>query len=601
MSKKYLPVIILIILLGWAVYKFLPTRYLTKLDVEGFARLPVQARGRIQPMESLARNSLMIISGKQTVYLEKEKERLPAIAWLMQLTMQPEVAAQYPVFRIDNAEVLSLMKLPAADKNYFSFNELRDSIPLVLNEREKIPKEPSACSVFQNQLERLYNGLIIYDRLFHLLHTATDPSELELEYANWLASIEPGMKAIESKEKNEVADSESLRGFIYLANRYWQLSSAIPFAVVPPDPGQDEWANIGFALLKAIRSGKINPVVIDYAKLTNAFRTGDSTAFNTIIKSIQTAVKPHVNTFKLSFEVLFDQWEVFYVSTVIYLISFLLIIISLIFPKWNFQKAAYWVLVVGFLIHTFGLIARMYLQGRPPVTNLYASAIFIGWVGVLLGLILERIQKAGLGTMVAAIMGFVTLIIAHNLGLSDPDQFEVVRAVLDSNFWLSTHVVVVTMGYAGMFLGGILGIIYCLGRWFRMSTAKRQMLYSICYGVTCFSIVFSFVGTMLGGIWADQSWGRFWGWDPKENGALMIVLWCAIMLHAKWGKLVSEKGFMLMAVFGNVVTSWSWFGTNMLGVGLHSYGFMEGAFWVLLAFIVSQIFIIVSTALLKKR
>ena len=109
------------------------------------------------------------------------------------------------------------------------------------------------------------------------------------------------------------------------------------------------------------------------------------------------------------------------------------------------------------------------------------------------------------------------------------------------------------------------------------------------YGVVCFGLLASFVGTILGGIWADQSWGRFWGWDPKENGALIIVLWNSLILHARWGGLVRQRGLMALAVFGNVVTAWSWFGVNMLGVGLHSYGFMDSAFWWLAAFMGTQL------------
>ena len=109
------------------------------------------------------------------------------------------------------------------------------------------------------------------------------------------------------------------------------------------------------------------------------------------------------------------------------------------------------------------------------------------------------------------------------------------------------------------------------------------------YGITCFATLFSFVGTILGGIWADQSWGRFWGWDPKENGALLIVLWNAIILHARWGGLVRDRGLAVMSVFGNIVVSLSWFGVNMLGVGLHSYGFMDKAFGTLVTFIASQL------------
>ena len=112
------------------------------------------------------------------------------------------------------------------------------------------------------------------------------------------------------------------------------------------------------------------------------------------------------------------------------------------------------------------------------------------------------------------------------------------------------------------------------------------------YGIVCFGTLFSLVGTILGGIWADQSWGRFWGWDPKENGALMIVIWNALILHARWGGIAKQRGIAALAVFGNIVTAWSWFGVNMLGVGLHSYGFMDSAFWWLIGFAASQLFFI---------
>jgi ABC-type transport system involved in cytochrome c biogenesis permease subunit len=116
-----------------------------------------------------------------------------------------------------------------------------------------------------------------------------------------------------------------------------------------------------------------------------------------------------------------------------------------------------------------------------------------------------------------------------------------------------------------------------------------EVLAKMVYGIVCFATLFSFTGTVLGGIWADQSWGRFWGWDPKENGALLIVLWNAAILHARWGGMIRERGLMNMVIFGNIVTGWSWFGVNMLGIGLHSYGFMDAAFKWLVLFGVVQI------------
>jgi ABC-type transport system involved in cytochrome c biogenesis permease subunit len=224
------------------------------------------------------------------------------------------------------------------------------------------------------------------------------------------------------------------------------------------------------------------------------------------------------------------------------------------------------------------------------VTNLDSSAVFVGWVAVLLGVVLERIYRRGFGTAVAAASGFASLIVAHHL-TGDGDTMEMMRAVLDSNFWLATHVVTITIGYSGTFLAGIIAIGWALREHLapRRDPATSKALNSMVYGVVCFALFFSFLGTVLGGIWADQSWGRFWGWDPKENGALLIVLWNSIILHARWGGYVRDRGVMAMAIFGNVITSLSWFGVNMLGVGLHSYGFMDKAFWALAAFIGTQL------------
>ena len=247
-------------------------------------------------------------------------------------------------------------------------------------------------------------------------------------------------------------------------------------------------------------------------------------------------------------------------------------------------------LLIALAVHTFGLCSRMYLQGRPPVTNLYSSAIFIGWFTVVAGLFLERIFRDGIGSACAAAIGFTTLIIAHHLAGSG-DTLEMLQAVLDTNIWLATHVVTITIGYAAMFLAGVLAIIYVVfGVFTRLLTKETaQSLTRMTYGVICFATLFSFVGTVLGGIWADQSWGRFWGWDPKENGALLIVLWCAIILHARWGGFIRQRGLMVMALFGNVITSFSWFGVNMLGVGLHSYGFMNKALPWLGGFVLAQL------------
>jgi ABC-type transport system involved in cytochrome c biogenesis permease subunit len=232
------------------------------------------------------------------------------------------------------------------------------------------------------------------------------------------------------------------------------------------------------------------------------------------------------------------------------------------------------------------------------VTNLYSSALFVGWGAVALCLVLERFYRNSIGTVAGGVIGFATLLIAHHLALGG-DTMEMMRAVLDSNFWLATHVVTIAIGYSATFLAGFLAIIYVMRGVLTRSLdhATASSLGRMIYGIVCFATLFSFVGTILGGIWADQSWGRFWGWDPKENGALLIVIWNSIILHARWGGYVQARGLAVLAIFGNIVTAWSWFGVNMLGVGLHSYGFMDSAFWWLVSFAGSQIALILIAAL----
>jgi ABC-type transport system involved in cytochrome c biogenesis permease subunit len=232
--------------------------------------------------------------------------------------------------------------------------------------------------------------------------------------------------------------------------------------------------------------------------------------------------------------------------------------------------------------------------GRPPITNLYSTAIFIGWAVVLMSLIFESIYRLGLGNIVASVVGFLTLLVAYNLSL-DGDTFIVLQAVLDTQFWLATHVITINLGYAATYAAGAWGIVYilCTHVFSVLNEDARKKVLRTLYGTLCFAIFFSFVGTVLGGLWADDSWGRFWGWDPKENGALMIVLWNALALHARWGGLVKGRGLANLAVFGTIITTWSYFGVNEYGVGLHAYGAATSstAMW-LLTFGTSQLAII---------
>ena len=561
-------------------------------DVEGleeFSRLPVLSEGRIKPLGTVARTSLMILHGRQTLRLADGRTEPPS-RWLAEVAFNAPLADTRPLFVIDNPEVLALFGWEQRGRKFFSFLELEPSLDIIDAQGEIASGTPSAARTpYQTAILNLRNGLYLYQRLKNSLRPAGAESFSD-EIAEFTATAPAGAAALAASRRGASFDQESLDDFLSFAKRYGGMSETALLLPIPA-PRQGEWLPLGEALLGAVSLGRVDDTVLAYAGTGDAWRRGDASAFAEGTRGLSALMAAQVapSVHRAAFEEFFNRLEPFYQAMGLYVLAFLLLCAFWLRGDGALRRSALIVLLAGLLFHTFGLAARMWIQGRPPVTNLYSSAVFIGWGTAILGLVLERIHRDGVGAACSAIIGFVTLVIAQHLA-GRGDTLEMLQAVLDTNIWLATHVVVITIGYSAMFLAGVLAVIYVVRGVFTSSLtpAAARSLALMTYGVICFATLFSFVGTVLGGIWADQSWGRFWGWDPKENGALLIVIWCALTLHARLGGFIRQRGLMVMALFGNVVTAFSWFGVNMLGVGLHSYGFMDKALPWLAAFIASQ-------------
>jgi len=599
----------------------------SEFHVREFGRLPVLSNGRIQPFDSLARNALLQMRSTGDLPLEEvpswkfwhHAKKLKSTEWLLELMTRPEVADTRPVFLIHHAELLGELKLQdkgieKSGLRYYTFEELRGVVTEILEQGKQAAEIKSEVQTpFQKQVSKLANAIMVYHRLKHILQPeGVDGWSQEL--VDFQKNLGPARKEAHDVQAGKTGGQSAIER-IAEPIRHFQAMENFGYAlVVPPwepDTHRDLWTNVGASLLESAQTDKFHPAVFYLADMATAYRAENAAGFNQAVdgyrgwlaKDFSKELKKGRAEFYYNDVKAFLHAEIMYISALVLgLIGLLCFNVSRGFFEMLRTSALYIIIIAG-VVHTFGLVFRMVLEGRPPVTNLYSSAIFIGWGAMLLGIILERIYRVGIGNIVAATAGFMTLLIAHNLAIGG-DTMEMMRAVLDTNFWLATHVVVVTLGYASTFVAGLLAIIYiALGVFTPMlkekvgASAKTQTdigkaLAKMVYGIICFATLFSFTGTVLGGIWADQSWGRFWGWDPKENGALLIVLWNAIILHARWGGLVRERGIMNLAVFGNIVTSFSWFGVNMLGVGLHSYGFMDAAFKWLMLFVATQVAII---------
>jgi cytochrome c-type biogenesis protein CcsB len=608
-----------------------------------FGALPVLLNGRIQPFDSVARNSLLQIRSTGDVPLEEvpswkfwhHPQKLKSTEWLLEVMARPEVADTRPVFLIHHAELLGELKLE--DKGvaksalrYYTFEQLKPVLKIISEQSQKAGEVKSEDqTAFQKQVTKLANAVMLYQRLKVTLQPE-GVEDFSKELADFLKDLSPAQAAARASESGKQFDRDAIARMAQPLQDFQLMAKfGYPLVVPPIDPaaGRDQWQNAGTSLLESARNGEIHPAVSNFATMMTAYRQEKPDEFNRALDEYKKWLQPRYEKelTKGKAEFYYNNVKAFLHAIIIYVCAFLLAGSAVLFLavtptlSENLRRSAFYLVLLAGVLHTFGLVYRMVLEGRPPVTNLYSSAIFIGWGTMVIGLIIERVYRVGIGSLVGSLAGFVTLLIAQNLAIGG-DTMEMLRAVLDTNFWLATHVVVITLGYASTFFAGLLAILYIFLGVFTPNLTQKlspvsdpvakssaatpkpvraapqvelgKALSKMVYAVICFATLFSFVGTVLGGIWADQSWGRFWGWDPKENGALLIVLWNALILHARWGGLVRDRGIMNLAVFGNIVTSFSWFGVNMLGIGLHSYGFMDAAFKWLMIFVGSQVVII---------
>lgn len=576
----------------------------TQMKIHEFGKLPVAYGGRTQPMDTLARNALRMISGKSSYDDAVLKNRQPAVRWLLDVISQSPAMVSHKVFKVENIEVQKVLGLEHRKGSRYSLREVLGGDGKNVKPGELMRQAELARAVPEGKQDLTQAKFLEAAQRINLvlmLERAFSVPEFGKSLQDFLAEV-PGIQReiarlnLESEAPRAIppATPEGPWSTVYEAS-YKVVSEAVMQQRKPP---ADDPATQVVAMLdeyRAANKSEFNSRLGDLEKrlITTAAVEADHEA-DLASKGERSGRKSaeRLSLGRIEFESWFNDFDPLFLCWIMYLTAFLLAILAWVGWFEGFNRASNWLLWFTFAIHTFGLVCRIYISGRPPVTNLYSAAVFIGWAGVLFALLFEVIYKLGVGNLLAAAIGFPTLVIAHYLSFDNGgDTLGVMQAVLDTNFWLATHVVCITLGYTTVFLAGILGIFTILGGLVggRFDEGQRRQLTRMTYGCMCFGIFFSFVGTVLGGLWADDSWGRFWGWDPKENGALMIVIWCAIVLHARWGKMVGERGLAALAVLGNIVVAWSFFGVNQLGVGLHSYGQTSGVTTCLVVFSLSQI------------
>ncbi len=565
------------------------------IDYQAIGSIPMHYGGRIKPLASAGAEVLEILSNKPYGLLRVEdpkdkdgykEERVSPEKWLFAAMMKEDWIFSNPLIRIDATTTTTDLNLTRVKSNRYSYNDIIDGLQPLWPRVQQIMqsrRENKTLSFEDTKLVEVMSKVSLLDSLVRAYRRPSirehDPANIREEFARLSMEIEQirnqnNPAILPSKSEEPTAEGE------VAPPKRWD-----PFAVAYFDALPSFVANETSAEIEALKKFEAIGLAYDENKK-------DGAKINRLVEEFREKAneaygKGELRSDKVGFEYRFEQMKVFTYAGVFYVLIGLIALLSYVIAPQYLRGIAFWMCIATLLFHTYGIVARIYISERPPVVTLYSAAVFIGWGVVLFCVVAEALFPIGVSLIVASAFGYLSLLVAHGLDIGD--SMPSLRAVLDTQFWLSTHVTTVTIGYSATFLAGLFGIGIVVAKLISTISGKDSknaratairdaipILYRITYAVVCLGLFFSFVGTVLGGLWGDDSWGRFWGWDPKENGALMIVLWNALLLHARWDKIVGVLGFANLAIFGNVITAWSMFGTNQLGIGLHAYGAFEG-------------------------
>ena len=289
-------------------------------------------------------------------------------------------------------------------------------------------------------------------------------------------------------------------------------------------------------------------------------------------------------------ELLYLRLRPFRVAWFLYLISVLMFVAGAERGK-KLKWAAFSFYVGGFLMHIFGFVLRILVSGRPPVTNMYESVIWVAWGVVLFATILWFVYKSTFIPVISASVAVLALLIGDSLPTVLNQSIEPLVPVLRSNFWLTIHVLTITLGYGAFLLNW--GIAHVLLYHLAYAPAKKKEIHNLTeflYRALQIGIILLAAGTILGGVWASYSWGRFWGWDPKETWALIALLAYLALLHGRTAGWLDSFGVAFYSALCFLTVLMAWYGVNfVLAAGLHSYGFGGGGLHYVLIVVLADV------------
>lgn len=505
--------------------------------------LAIQDRGRIKPFHTFAEESVQFVTGSRRFKEQPAVETV--LSWLLEAEPQWERTA---FIRVSYGPLKKRLGL-SLEKKFFSPEEIRSNAVLRAlarevgqksQRKEKLNDLDSRVVTLQNQM-----GLLDFISSGGGLAIFPNPQGMELPWAG----------------VDGIADA-----------------SRLPYT----DPQKAKLDQV----VKGVFSG---------------FLKADSVLWNAFITQLSDFVRGELSLgyypaqSELSREVHFNKLRPFRWAWVAYVGAFLAMLIHSGMGTNLAGRVGVGALALGLFFHTYGFVLRCWISGRPPVTNMYESVIWVSWGCLIFSILIGGRYCSLVIPTAATVFSTLALVLADNLPTVLDSGIHPLEPVLRSNFWLTTHVLCITLSYSAFALSLCLGNLVLGNFIFRPErTLWIQNLSLYMYRAMQIGVILVAAGTILGGVWADYSWGRFWGWDPKEVWALIVLLMYVAVLHGRFTGWLQGFGFVTATIFCFLSVLMAWYGVNfVLGVGLHSYGFGSGGLGYVSGYVILQVVVVV--------
>lgn len=515
------------------------------VDEKQLAQLAVQERGRKKPMTTLMEESLLALTGSRSFLPPGAKLRQSASSVMLGVWLEPKQWADKPLILISHRPLLDKIGLPREQK-LFSYTEVTANAALqaLIMEAQRLrARDPQA-------------------ELNSILQEAQTVARRQELFKDWTSG---------------------------------KIIAIVPHPVSP----SGAWLTLPDAGQYYPRE-KLADVYRSFTALQSAFQTRDAAAFNAALREMtihlyslpepRDGADVYPATKALLFEYHYHQFHPFRWAWISYTLGVLSLLVTSAWMTRPGYKLGWALVLLGFALQVYGFYCRVVISGRPPVTNMYETVIWVAFGTVLFAIILEAIYKCRYFLLAACPVAILSLILADTQPTVLDSSIHPLVPVLRHNVWLIVHVLTITLSYAAFALALGLGQIVLGKAIVRNLPQKDSILYLYLYRALQIGVLLLATGTILGGVWANYSWGRFWDWDPKETWALTALLCYLALLH---GRLTGWWGGFGLAV-GSVIcfqaVLMAWYGVNfVLGKGLHSYGFGTGGYSFAVAFVAAEL------------